>query len=881
MDKNEDTLQEILLRLSALEQRLDALELGRKKQIESAVANKQVVTPHPAPAPVPIVEKPASPQKPWTPFKPSLKSVADERRYEPIKAKAQYGVKPQDSATLEEKIGGRWLSRIGIAAVFLAVVFFMKYSFENNLISPTMRVLTGIAAGIVALTVGWILNRKEKYSVLAQSLWGGGIAILYLAIFGAFAYYHLIEQVPAFIAMIAVTATAIAIATYHNSYAVAVIGLIGGFLTPALLSTGVDNQVGLFSYIFILDIGFIAISYKKRWRSLSDIAFGATILTFLAWFNAFYDVSKIDNTMLFLSIGFLIFLASTYIHNVVGMVKLEGNSMAIFLINPFLYYVTMHWLLARKYDDYQGVFAIALCIVYELFSLAALKRMRYVSEIVKYSGGAAIVFFAVFAPAQFNGTDITLCWFVQAVLLCVLGRWLNVALFRIGAMAIWVAAVANLLFFNMPDKLVTVEPYLTVWNLRGLLFGAAIISGYLMFLIEIGNKELRNIYLLVVQLATLIFICLELNQWFDSNYVASAAEHLAMKQRWISVAVIAYAFLLVLVAVRWQMQLLYILSSLLFSLVLAKVILYDSVINYTTEARIIGNDRFITMFIVSAITFLTAIMSSKVKVPADWGVPKGLFTLAGYLLVLLMLTFEMNDYFDVRKGIYPAYIKQMCFSVLWAIYFTSVMLIGMYRKDKLLYGLSYALFSLVLIKVILFDSLINYTAETNVILNTRFITILVVTALTFLIYKISSKVAIDMPEANILKGAPVLVGHFLVLFMLSLEIKDFFDLRKEAIDVGFMKDPQYAKHMCFSALWSIYSIGLILVGIYKNSKILRYFSLTVLIFTIGKVFIHDLSFLEQVYRILSFVVLGMILLGVSYLYQRFKTELFGSTEGRK
>src|SRR3989304_2835266 len=168
MDKNEDTLQEILLRLSALEQRLEILESGSKKQIESAFANKQVVTPRPAPAPVPIVEKPASPQKPWTPFKPSLKSVADERRYEPVKLRIQDKVKSQDITTLEEKIGGRWLSRIGIAAVFLAVVFFMKYSFENNLISPTMRVLTGIAAGIVALTVGWILNRKKKYSVLAQ-----------------------------------------------------------------------------------------------------------------------------------------------------------------------------------------------------------------------------------------------------------------------------------------------------------------------------------------------------------------------------------------------------------------------------------------------------------------------------------------------------------------------------------------------------------------------------------------------------------------------------------------------------------------------------------------------------------------------------------------
>ena len=73
----------------------------------------------------------------------------------------------------------------------------------------------------------------------------------------------------AFVYMAAVTALASLLAARYSALPIAVLGLIGGFLTPILLSTGVDNETGLFSYIALLDAGVLVLAYSKQWRSLT------------------------------------------------------------------------------------------------------------------------------------------------------------------------------------------------------------------------------------------------------------------------------------------------------------------------------------------------------------------------------------------------------------------------------------------------------------------------------------------------------------------------------------------------------------------------------------------------------------------------------------
>jgi uncharacterized membrane protein len=95
--------------------------------------------------------------------------------------------------------------------------------------------------------------------------------------------------IPAFLLMTLITATALVLALRLEALVVAVLGLVGGFLTPGLLSTGQDNPLGLFSYIALLDAGLLALAFHRRWHFLALMAAIGTVLLELSWVGAFFE----------------------------------------------------------------------------------------------------------------------------------------------------------------------------------------------------------------------------------------------------------------------------------------------------------------------------------------------------------------------------------------------------------------------------------------------------------------------------------------------------------------------------------------------------------------------------------------------------------------
>lgn len=96
---------------------------------------------------------------------------------------------PKKSIDLEFRIGGTWLNRIGVAAVILGLAYFLKYSFDNQWIGPTGRVLLGILTGLFMMGAGEKL--RYRYAGYAQGLLGGGSLALYFSIFSSYQFYHL------------------------------------------------------------------------------------------------------------------------------------------------------------------------------------------------------------------------------------------------------------------------------------------------------------------------------------------------------------------------------------------------------------------------------------------------------------------------------------------------------------------------------------------------------------------------------------------------------------------------------------------------------------------------------------------------------------------
>jgi uncharacterized membrane protein len=209
---------------------------------------------------------------------------------------------PRAPIDWEAFFGVKLFAWIGGFVLFLGIVFLVKYSFENNLITPAMRVAIGTVLGIGLIVTGW-LTATRRYRVSGQSLCATGVLVLYGNIFAAHVFYHLIALVPAFASMAIVTAAAFFLAVRMNAQVIVVLGLLGGFLTPVLLSTDVDNPTALFGYIAVLNIGIAAVALRRRWDYLVALAAAGTVLMQFGWAGKFFDYPK-ANTSVAIFLGF-------------------------------------------------------------------------------------------------------------------------------------------------------------------------------------------------------------------------------------------------------------------------------------------------------------------------------------------------------------------------------------------------------------------------------------------------------------------------------------------------------------------------------------------------------------------------------------------------
>jgi uncharacterized membrane protein len=209
----------------------------------------------------------------------------------------------------ERFMGVKLFAWIGGFALFLAVVFFVKYSFDHNLVPPAMRVALGILVGI-GLVMGGIVMRQREYRVTAQTLCATGVLILYAATFACRSPYHLLAPGPVFGLMVLVTLAAFILAVRQEALVVAILGLAGGFLTPPLLSTGEDRPLVLFSYVALLVAGLVAVAFKRRWHFLILLAAIGTVLTQIGWGASFFAADKVFLAMaIFLGFDLLYLLA--------------------------------------------------------------------------------------------------------------------------------------------------------------------------------------------------------------------------------------------------------------------------------------------------------------------------------------------------------------------------------------------------------------------------------------------------------------------------------------------------------------------------------------------------------------------------------------------
>lgn len=228
---------------------------------------------------------------------------------------------PAPAFNWEQFMGVKLFAWLGGFVLLLTAVFFLKYSVDHGWIPRELRAALGFLAG-AGLVVGGLWSIRRDYSVAGQTLTGTGIVVLYAVTFACRAYYKFdfFNGAPAGALMVLITATAFLLAVRLNAQVVAILGLLGGFLTPLMLSTGVDNPPGLFGFIALLDIGLLAVVLHRRWNYMAALAAAGTVVMEIGWADKFFALEKLPTAVVVLTVfGALFALA-------VGVARRLGRS---------------------------------------------------------------------------------------------------------------------------------------------------------------------------------------------------------------------------------------------------------------------------------------------------------------------------------------------------------------------------------------------------------------------------------------------------------------------------------------------------------------------------------------------------------------------------
>jgi hypothetical protein len=216
----------------------------------------------------------------------------------------------------EQFMGVKGLMWIGGLTLFLGIALAIQYCFEHNLIRPEIRMGAGFLIGLALVAGGVVLHRRKQYVIGAQTLCATGAVVLYAVTFACHALYHFafFGAVPTFLLMALITVTAFLLAVRLDALVVAVLGMLGGFLTPVLLSTGQDNPLGLFGYIAILDAGLIFVALNRRWHFLTALAAVGTVCLQIGWVAKFFEPRKyFEGDKIFIALAVLLGFNALYL----------------------------------------------------------------------------------------------------------------------------------------------------------------------------------------------------------------------------------------------------------------------------------------------------------------------------------------------------------------------------------------------------------------------------------------------------------------------------------------------------------------------------------------------------------------------------------------
>ncbi|MDX1454785.1 MAG: DUF2339 domain-containing protein [Gammaproteobacteria bacterium] len=341
----------------------------------------------------------------------------------------------------------RWLlsgnvpAKVGVVISFFGVSFLLKYAVESGLLSfsPVIRILAALAFGIGLLVLGW--RWRESRRSYAMVLMGGGIGILYLAVFAAFRLYHLVPAGVAFPLMALIAAGSVWLAVGNRAFMLAALGITGGFLAPVLASTGTGSHVALFSYYLLINVGIAAVAWFRHWRLLNLIGFTFTFVIGATWGAQYYRPEYIWSVEPFLVAHFLLYVGIAVLSALRQPFRLKGYVDSALVFGLPLVVFALQSLLLDDVERGMSWATVELGLFYVLMSQVLARRYGETLKLLAQSFLAlGVAFLTIAVPLWFEAPWISGTWALEGAGMVWIGLRQGRSLTRYAGIVLIIAA---------------------------------------------------------------------------------------------------------------------------------------------------------------------------------------------------------------------------------------------------------------------------------------------------------------------------------------------------------------------------------------------------------------------------------------------------------
>jgi uncharacterized membrane protein len=791
---------------------------------------------------------------------------------------------------LEKTLASRWLIWLGAVAISLAGVFLTAYVIEQGWLGPTTRIVLGFALGIALTLAGeWIRRRPFEQAIatvrpdyVPLALSSAGIFTMYASIYVGNALYALYTPLFAFLLLAIIGLGAVALSLLQGWF-VAFLGLLGSFLTPLLVPSEAPSAWTLFPYLLTVLAASMAVVRYKAWWLLGYASLVCATVWCLYWLSVVYASSDAAVIGIYILAVCAVFQLVRFGYPESGQpiaTQPDAIRQDIQRLHPgeqagwagFLAAALMLFALVRA-DNY-GIAALAALFAFTLGSLWTARRNVAFDLVFVLAALLVLLLFAswhifeIADTAAWMAPEITEFGQPRGPILPPALQTYSVAaivfggLFGIGGfVALW--GVRRVSIFAGTSAFVPVLVFaIAYWRFlefgHDLRWAAIALVLALVALLAAGvvekyrDREKLRVALGLYAAAVVAFISLGLA--------------MTLEEAWLSVALSLQLPALAWIHGRLKVDLLRAIAAVVAAIVLVRLVLNENVYDYAIDRGGLFNWILYGYGVPCVAFFFAARAFAKSANDALVAVLETGALVFGVLLVSYEIRFWVTGSLDAS---YDSLLEQSLQSIAWLAIGTGLLVRG--EKIRIstvpvLTAGAYLLLAIAAAQVLALQVASNNPliwASTSVgrwpLLDLLLLAYLVPACFAFALVPAFNK----RGEARLANISGV-IGLFLLLVFISLEVKHWF--QGEYLNWRFESD---AENYAISVAWLVYALALLAGGIFFRKTALRYGSLAVLLITVLKVFLGDMGGLTGLYRVASFLGLGLCLVGIGYLYQRF------------